>query len=137
MLALSSEERQQFTHHSIRTSLARRSSRRSPASKNVQGESLPPLGERLSFTFLPSHPLPFLWLPWEVTGHSCPAHGRMPSVLPCVSHAKQWQEWYTLPQSQAARGKTEVVPAWKSTEKSYLQSGPDLLVGQGSPVRRA
>lgn len=49
--------RDQFTHHSIHTSLARRSSRHSPASKNVQCECLPPsLRERFSFSFLPGHP---------------------------------------------------------------------------------
>lgn len=93
MLALSYEERQQFTHHSIHMSLARRSSRHSPASKNVQGEPLPPSKGKVLLYLPPQPPSSlFLCLPWEVTGHSCPAHGRMSSGLPCVSRAKQWQE---------------------------------------------
>jgi len=137
MLALSYEERQQFTHHSIHMSLARRSSHRSPASKNVQGEYLPISKGKVLLYFPPRPPLPTslvslgksqVTLALLMAGclQSCP-------VSPAPSSGRNG----TLPHSQAARGKTEVAPKWKSTEKSYLQSGLDLQVGQGYPVKKA
>lgn len=109
-------ERQWSTHHSIRTSLARRSSRHSPASKGVQGECLrplmqhlSPLRERLPFTFPPSWPTPlFPWLPWEATGHHCRAVAGLDTLF-C---------------SQAVHSKATVAPGGRApgaAEQCYLQ----------------
>lgn len=125
-------ERRWSTHHSIRMSLARRSSHRSPASKGVQGECLPPLMQqppplrkRLPFPFPPCRRPPlFPWLPWEATGHLCWAASGPDALF----------------SSQVVHGKATVAPGGRAlgaAEQCYLQSGQDLLVGQGSPARRA
>lgn len=119
-------ERQWSAHHSIRTSLARRSSRRSPASKGVQGECLPaltqhlsPLRERLPFPFPPSQPL-FPWLPWEATGHLCWA--AVGPVMPCfilrLCTAKP-----QLPQEEECRG-PQSSATYSQARISWWAGGP-------------
>lgn len=100
--ALSSEEREQSTHHSIHMSLAHRSSHRSPASKGVQGECLPPSQrERFPIPFPPGHPLPSLLGP----------HGKPQATLSLL--VARWLPHQAaaglgaLLRSQPARGKTE------------------------------